>query len=132
MGKRGRELVAADESTVVAKLLFDAIVVKDGKSDGCLANPAGTDQSDRCEALCPANDLLGQLAASEEYPRWWGWGFPIHARWKYETSELLVIKIADLSWVYMIIGVHSVILERTYHSSPYFCCPYPPWVFVML
>jgi hypothetical protein len=41
--ERGGELVAADEPTVVAKPSFDAIVVEDGESDGCLADSASTD-----------------------------------------------------------------------------------------
>jgi len=39
------ELVATDESTVVTESLFDAIVMKDGKRDGCLADLADPNES---------------------------------------------------------------------------------------
>jgi len=46
MSTRGGELVAADESTVIAKSPFDAIVVEDGQSGGCLTNSASTNYSE--------------------------------------------------------------------------------------
>ena len=46
MSERGRELVASDESTILAKPLLGAMVVKNGQSDGCLADSAGTDEDD--------------------------------------------------------------------------------------
>ena len=41
VGERGRELpVAADEPAVVPKLMFDAVVVEDSRSNRRLANSA--------------------------------------------------------------------------------------------
>ena len=37
---RGGELIAADEPTVFAKPLPDAVVMEDGQSDGCFVPPA--------------------------------------------------------------------------------------------
>ena len=62
-------MVATDEPTVITESSFDAIVVKDGQSDGRLANPAGTNESDGCQVVCQINDLLDQLATSETGPR---------------------------------------------------------------
>jgi len=58
MGTRRRKLITTDESAVVAKSILDAIVVKDGQRDRCLADPSGTDESDRCQVFCETNDLL--------------------------------------------------------------------------
>ena len=46
MSTGGRELVATDEPTVLAKPLLDSIVVENGQGDGGLANPTGADESD--------------------------------------------------------------------------------------
>ena len=40
MSIRGGEPITTDEPTVVAKPLFDAVVVEDGQDGGCLANSA--------------------------------------------------------------------------------------------
>ena len=45
MSGRGGELVATDETTVVAKSFLDAIVMEDGQGDGCLADSPCTDES---------------------------------------------------------------------------------------
>ena len=58
MSTRGGEFVAADESTVVAKPFLDPIVVEDSQSDGCLANPTGTNESYGCEVYCQFDDLF--------------------------------------------------------------------------
>ena len=70
MSARGGELIATVESAVLAKLFLDAIVVEDSQSDGRLADPTSTDESDRGEVSCRANDLLDQLVASETDSRW--------------------------------------------------------------
>ena len=69
MSTRGGELIATDEPTVIAESLFDAIIVKDGQSGGCLANSAGTDECNWNEVLGEIDDPLDQLVASEEGPR---------------------------------------------------------------
>jgi hypothetical protein len=96
MRERGWELVAADEPTVVAKPLFDPIVVEDGQGDGSLANSAGTNESDRSELLCKAENFLDQLVTSKEGPRWLWWGFSGCAKSKCQILELLSVRIADL------------------------------------
>jgi len=73
MSERGGELVATDESTVVTKSSFDAIVVEDGQSGRRLANSASTDQSDWGQVFCETNNLFDQVVTSEEDPRWWRW-----------------------------------------------------------
>ena len=69
MSGRGWELVTSDEPTIVAKLLLDAMVMKNGQSDGCLADSTGTNESDRGEILCETNDLLDQVITPETGPR---------------------------------------------------------------
>ena len=73
MRERGRELVTPDKPTICVKPTFDAIVVEDGQGDGRLANPASTNQSNWREMFSEINNLLDQLVASKEDPRWWGW-----------------------------------------------------------
>jgi len=65
MSERGRELVTTNESTVIAKSTLDATVVEGGQGDGCLADPSGADESDRCQIFCGTNDLLDQFVTSE-------------------------------------------------------------------
>ena len=65
MSRRGGELIAANESTVVAEPSFDAIVMKDGQGDGCLSDSADTNESDGCEVFGQTDDLLDQLATTE-------------------------------------------------------------------
>ena len=67
---RDRELITADESTVVAKPLLDPIVVENGQGDGCLADSASTDESDWIKVLNEVDRLLDQLVTSEQGP--WG------------------------------------------------------------
>jgi len=62
------KLVAADEPTVVAEPLLDAIVMENGQSNGRLPDPPCTDESDWSEVLSETNDPLDQLVASETGP----------------------------------------------------------------
>ena len=73
MSQRSGELVTANEPTVDAESLLDAIVVEDGESDGRLANSAGADESKRGEVFCQADELFDQFVPSKEIPRWWRW-----------------------------------------------------------
>ena len=66
MGVRGRELVAADEPTVVAKPPLDTIMVENGKCNRGFADSAGTNESDWNQVLCEIDYLLDELNASEE------------------------------------------------------------------
>ena len=59
---RGRELVAADEATVIAKPPLDPIVVKNGQGDGCLADSTSTNEGDwDHEILGKIDNLLDQF-----------------------------------------------------------------------
>ena len=71
-------------------------MVEDGQGDGCLADPADTDESDGREVFGQTNDLLDQLVTSETGPRRRGRGFARCARSKYKIVDLLVVRIADL------------------------------------
>jgi hypothetical protein len=69
---------ATDKPRVVTKSLFDAILMKDRKSDGRLSYSTSTGWS---EILCETNDLLDHPAVSKDGPR--QRGFLRHARCKY-------------------------------------------------
>ena len=69
IGPRGWELIAADEPSVDAKLLLDAIVMEDGQRDGCFTNPPWTNESNWSEVLSVINGLFDQFFASKTYPR---------------------------------------------------------------
>ena len=75
MGEGGGELVATNEPAVVPEPSLDAIVVEDRQSNGCLADPPWTDQSDRGEVFSEINNLLNQVVASMAGPWRRGWGF---------------------------------------------------------
>jgi hypothetical protein len=65
MTERCRELVTSYESTILPKSLLDAIVMEDSQSDGCLANPTSTNQSDWGETFYQGDDFLDQIVTSE-------------------------------------------------------------------
>jgi hypothetical protein len=58
MGTRSGEPVAANESTIVAKSLLDAIVMEDFQRDGRLADSPGAYECDGFEVFRKTNDLL--------------------------------------------------------------------------
>ena len=72
MDRRGGELVAADEPTVVSESFPDATMVEDSQSDGGFSDPSRTDESDWSEVFCEADNLLDQLIAPKTGPRWRG------------------------------------------------------------
>ena len=80
MTTRGRELITADESTVMTKSLLDPIVVENGQSDRRLADSASTDESDWIKLLSQVDYLFDQLVASEKGLRWQRRGFSRCAR----------------------------------------------------
>ena len=96
MDTRCGELVAANEPTVIAKPLPDAIMVEDGQCDGCLANSADTNEDDGCEVFGQTDDLLDQLITSETGPRGRRRQFATCAGSKYKTVNPPVIQVADL------------------------------------
>ena len=96
MSKGDRKLVATDKSAVVAKPMFDAIGMKGSQGDGCLANAAGTDESDRNEVLCEINNLLDEIVASEKDPRRLRRRFSVYAGCRCQMIGPLVVYIADL------------------------------------
>ena len=61
----GSELIATDKPSVAPKPSLDAIVVEDSQGEGCLPNPAWTDESDWSEIFSKADNLLGQVVASK-------------------------------------------------------------------
>ena len=72
MNAGGRELIATDESTLVTKMLLDAIVMEDDESDGSFSDSPWTDESDRSEVFSEIDDLFDQLGTSKTGPRWRG------------------------------------------------------------
>ena len=65
---RSRELFAAEESTVLAKSLFDPVVVENGESNRCFPDPSRTDESDWLEVFGESDDLLDQFVPPETVP----------------------------------------------------------------
>ena len=97
MSGGGGELVATDESTVVAKPFLDAVIVEDSQGNGCLSNSARTDESSWSEGFYETNDLLDQVVTSKEGPRWRWWGFSRHTGCRYKILDPLAVEIADLT-----------------------------------
>jgi hypothetical protein len=98
MSARSRELIATDESTVLAKPFLDAIVVEDGEGDGCFPDPPCTDESDGFQVFSESDDLLDQLFASETGP--WRRGRPSNNCWAHveelKTITELLLPTANL------------------------------------
>ena len=69
MSTRGRELVAADEPTIVAEPFLDVIMVEDREGDRSFSNSWCADESDGLKVLSEFNDLLNQVVASKTSPR---------------------------------------------------------------
>ena len=69
VGSQSRELVAADESPVIAKPFLDAIVVEDGQGHGRFPDATSTNESDWTEIFCKGNDAFDEFVASETGPR---------------------------------------------------------------
>ena len=88
---RGGKLVTANKSTVMAKPSLHSIVVEDGQGDGCLADPAGTNESDWSEVLSEIDYLLDQLVASKEGPRWQRRGFSRYPRFGCQIVGLSMV-----------------------------------------
>ena len=61
----GRELIATDEVTVVAKPLLDPIVVEDSEGDRGLADSTRADESDWNKVLSEIGYLLDHVVASK-------------------------------------------------------------------
>ena len=76
---------------MTSKTFLNATVVKDGQSDRGFPDPPCTDESDRGEVFCEADDLLNQLVAPETGPRRWGWGLSRCTRLKYKALGTLVV-----------------------------------------
>ena len=68
MSARGRELIAADESTVVTELLLDTTVVENGKGNRRFSNSACTDEGNWGEVSGQTDDTLDKLFASKAGP----------------------------------------------------------------
>ena len=72
MRARSWELVTADESTIVAKPLLDAIVVEDREGNRCFSDPPCTYESDGFKFLNEPENPFDQSVASNTGPGWWG------------------------------------------------------------
>jgi len=94
---RGRELIAANKSTVMAKSLLDPVVVENGQRDRGLADSASTNQGDRNKVLGEIDCLLDQLVASEERSWGWGWRLSRYAGFKRKIMGPSAVEIADLA-----------------------------------
>jgi len=131
MRARGREFVAANESTVVTKPLLDPVVVENGQGDRSLADSASTDEGDWGEVLSEIDYLLDQLVASKERPRWQRWGFSRYAAFKCKTTGLPTVQIADLVRVCATMSRSSVtaISVRVSLTSR-LLLPSTPWSFM--
>ena len=97
MSGGGGELVATDESTVVAKPFLDMIIVEDSQGNRRLANSADANESGWGEVPCETNNFLNQVFTSEEGPRWRWWGFSRYARCRYKILDSSAAEIADLA-----------------------------------
>ena len=80
MTTRRGELVATDESSMVAEPLFDPIVVENSQGNRSLADSAGTNECNWNDILGEIDDLFDQLVSSKEDPRGWRRGFSRDAR----------------------------------------------------
>ena len=69
MSTRWWELVATNESTVIAEFCLDGIAVKGGEHDGSFPDPPCTDESDGFEIFGKINNLLDQAITSETCPQ---------------------------------------------------------------
>jgi len=58
MDECGWELVTSNKPTILAKPLFDAMVMKNSQSNGCLADSASTDESDWSQVFGETDDPL--------------------------------------------------------------------------
>ena len=72
MRGRSRKLIAANESTVLAKSFLDPSVVEDGESNGCFPDPSCTNESDGLEVISEPGDFLDQVTPPKTAP--WGRG----------------------------------------------------------
>jgi len=63
------ELIATNESTVIAEPLLDAIMVEDRQSNGCFPDPPCADESDWSEIFGETKNPLDQFVPSEAGPR---------------------------------------------------------------
>ena len=86
MSEHGWELVASDEPKLLAKPLFDTIMMKDGQSDGCLTNPVSTNESNWGKIFGETNNPLDQLVTPETGSGCWE---AIHqVRWKQSRETI--------------------------------------------
>ena len=69
MSECGRELVASNESTILAKPLLGTMVVKNGQGNGCLADSSRTDECNWSQIFGETNDPLDQFVTSKTGPR---------------------------------------------------------------
>ena len=69
MNTRSGELAATDKLAVDPKLLLDVAMMEDSGSDGGFPNPTSTNESNLCQVLSPANNLMDQFVVPETDPQ---------------------------------------------------------------
>ena len=89
-------MIAANESTLMAKPLLDPVVVEDSQGDRGLPDPASTNHGEWNKVLGEIDCLLDQLVASEERSWGWGWTFSWYAIFECKMTGPSVASIADL------------------------------------
>jgi hypothetical protein len=72
------ELIATNESTIIAKSVREAFVVENSECDCSFPDPPRTDESDGFQVFCESNDLFDERIPPETGAWWWGryfsWG----------------------------------------------------------
>ena len=68
---QSRELVATDEPAIITKPVLDAVVMKNGESDGCFPDPSCANEGYGFEVFGETNKLFNELVKQVLQ---WGWG----------------------------------------------------------
>ena len=105
MNGRSRELIATNESAVLAKSFLDAIVVEDREGEGCFPDPPCADESNWFQVFNESDDLLDQPFASKTGLGAGGGDSPRKMLWEHKTVNVKIFNIADLARVYGVVSM---------------------------
>ena len=83
-------MITTNESAVITKPVFDAVVVKDSEGNGCFSNPPRADQSHGSEVFCETDYFVNKVVSSETGPRRRRRKFPKSDWFKSKGSKLTV------------------------------------------